>query len=294
MNPFPLNRFQLIAKRYWQSFALAILSLLVLFQLYSWGSVYVELAKVDSLIAQTSNPNSSPNAKDGESNAKDSKVNAKKEMKNPSNNPSNKPGMHPEGKGMPPGVPGMGGPGMGGPEMGGPGMSGPGMPPGGPQGQKPPRKPARNIFKEMPMNYQFTGIFMDKAVINNQYIAVGGKIGNATVTAIGVDTVTLMEDGKNQPRILNLFQPGEGGGAPPPGGPQPSMPNAKRPSGPSKTSVNVDVSFSAPPPDQALKKSMRERFESMSPQEREQLQQKMQNMSPQERQQVFEKMRNGG
>jgi len=289
MNSIPLNRFQHIAKRYWQSFALAVLILLALFQVYSWGSVYVELSKVDSLIAQTSDPNASPKTKEGEKNSKDPVADPQKESKNPSNNP----GMPPGDSGMPQSAPGMGAQDMGGPGMP-PGMGGPGMPPGGPQGQNPPRKPTRNIFKEMPMNYQFTGIYMNTAVINNQYIAVGGKIGNATLTAIGVDTVTLMEEGKDQPRILNLFQPSEGGGGPPPGGPPQAMSRSMRPSGPSNASVNVQASFSAPSSNRSGGRSMRERFESMSPQEREQLREKMSNMSPDERRQVFERMRNGG
>jgi len=47
------ERIGMIARAYWQPLVLTVLVLIALGQLYSWGSTYVELRKVDSLVAKT-------------------------------------------------------------------------------------------------------------------------------------------------------------------------------------------------------------------------------------------------
>lgn len=82
-----------------------------------------------------------------------------------------------------------------------------------PDGQpKPPKEPAKNIFKKEDVQYQLTAILMDYAVINGQNVKVGEKAGKAEVKEIGNDFVVIQEEGKEQTTTLSLFQGGNSSG----------------------------------------------------------------------------------
>jgi len=105
------------------------------------------------------------------------------------------------------------------------------------------------------------------------YVAVGGRIGNATVTSIEEKSVTLNQDGEG-PLTLNIMQEspflggsgggGGGGGRPQVGGSPPSPPKNIRGGMPGGKNISREE-----------RKNLKEKIQNMSPQEREKVIQKM-------------------
>ncbi len=171
------NRIGQLARAYWQPLALAVLALLACSQVIAWGVSAIELSKVDKLIEQTKNTEPAAlQTKDGPTPA----------------TPGAPQGMNP------------GGP----PSGGNPGANPAGTPP-----QE--KKPAKNIFMKVQVNYMLSAIYLDKAVINGQPVSVGQNVGTAKLKEINIFSVVL-EDEKGNPITVQLFQGGEGGGAPSP------------------------------------------------------------------------------
>lgn len=244
------KQLHMLFKVYWQPALLALLGVLVLFQMYSWSASIAELNKVETMLDKAADTDSNEEGQSNES---------------------------PEGS-NPPGRPG-------------PNRNG-----GNSQPEQ--RQPARNIFKETKHNYKLTAIYLDKAVINGNPFAVGSKIGNATLTHIGVDSVTIEEEGNDQPKVIQLFQGGDSG----PVGPSMRRPSrsSSRPSGRPSTSKPAPSVRSepererepGPPRDRgARRREMMERFQSMSPDERQAFAERMRNMSPDERREYIQRMR---
>lgn len=266
-----------LAKTYWQQGALVLLALLIVLQTTTWGMTWWDLRKIDRLIGEAKSP--------------DAKTEA-----TPTPGAAGQPGevktgtVLPEGKGMALG-PG-GGPGM--PPAGGPG----GMPPGQPgqPGQSgDPKQPAKNIFRRDQIPYQLSGIYMNTAVIDGQYVKVGERVGKAVVKEIAATTVKIQEDGKDQPRTLELFQ-GSGGGGGGGGGDMGggmSRPGGPRPGGPGSR-PQVSLPGQGRPPQTARAKGPMSDFQNMT---REQRQETFKNMTPEQREQMrqqFGGVRRGG
>jgi phosphate/sulfate permease len=71
-------------------------------------------------------------------------------------------------------------------------------------------KPAiakKNIFLKDKTSYQLTAIFLDKAVINGQTVAVGQNVGKSKVKEIGVAEV-IIEDENGKTQTLKMFRGG--------------------------------------------------------------------------------------
>ncbi len=244
------KQLHLLFKVYWQPALIALLGVLVLFQMYSWSASITELNKVETMLDKASDTDSNKEDQSGEGS---------------------------EGS-NPPGRPG----------------------PGGNGGNSRPeqREPERNIFKETKHNYKLTAIYLDKAVINGNPFAVGSKIGNATLTHIGVDSVTIQEEGNDQPKVIQLFQ---GGGSGPVGpGMSRSSGSSSRPSGkpsPSRPAPSVrsapdrEREPGPPPARVARRREMMDRFRSMSSEQRQEIAERMRSMSPEERREYIQRMR---
>ncbi len=85
MNAVSKTKIGTLARAYWQPLVVLVLLLLALSQLYSWGSTYIELKKVDSLIAKTEQTH--PSEKESSSEEDDSnKRTQKKEDNKPERN----------------------------------------------------------------------------------------------------------------------------------------------------------------------------------------------------------------
>ncbi|RJP19733.1 MAG: hypothetical protein C4527_26330 [Candidatus Omnitrophota bacterium] len=151
------ERISTIARAYWQPLVLFALLLFAMTQIYSWGATFVELKKVDSLIAKTENT---------------TPVNENSSENSPpqGNQAQNKNQANAE-----------------------------------------PKNPQRNIFKRETIPYQLTAIFRDNAIIDGQTVQVGGRVGKATIQEIGVSSVQILEDDKDTPRTITMFQSGGGG-----------------------------------------------------------------------------------
>lgn len=170
----------------------------------------------------------------------------------------------------------------------------PDSPPNGPpQENQESKQPPNNIFKREEINYILSAIYMDKAVINGQDVAVGGKIGNAEVKEIGVWDATIEVDG--QTRKLEMYQ---GGG----GDPSSSGPGDKSPSrSGSSRNKSSGRSGSSPAPVQILMSNGArisiqgmsvDQLRNLPPEQRRQM---WENASESERQQLRERFgANGG
>jgi hypothetical protein len=157
------------------------------------------------------------------------------------------------------------------------------QPPQPPQ-QNNPVKPDKNIFKKENINYQLSAIYMDKAVINGKDYKAGDKIGNATLIEIGVFHAKIQEEGKSQPRTLELFK---GGGAEmvSPSGAQPAMANGPGNSRPPSSPTNIQRS------ERAGGMGMGLRRQNFSQEERRQMAERYRNMSPDQQMRFREEMR---
>lgn len=158
------------------------------------------------------------------------------------------------------------------------------------------RQPAKNIFRREQTNYQLTGVYMNKAVINNREVSVGDRVGQAEVVEITPFSVVIREDGSDRTQTLAMFTGGASSSAPgargaagargvggfnvgarggaPTGGTQRQGAPAERatgggaPAGGFGGFGGFDAGMS--------REDMRARFEAMSPQEREQMRNEMQ------------------
>ncbi len=92
------------------------------------------------------------------------------------------------------------------------GMRGPGGQPGGPPDGGTPRRPEKDIFRNEEQKFALTAIYLDKAVINGQEVAVGGRIGKATLESILPFSVTIHIEGEDNPRTVEMFT-GQSGGS---------------------------------------------------------------------------------
>ncbi len=220
----PKERLGLIARAYWQPLVLFALVLLALGQLYSWGSTFIELKKVDAMIEKTEDVES-----------------AREEG---SDNPSVSEKPSP--------------------------------------GDREKKKPEKNIFKREHIPYKLTAIFMDQAVIDGREVKVGDRVGKAVVKEIGNSHVKILEDGKEHPRTLSMFQGGGGGG------PSPRMMRGRPPSRKFTPSSQPKKNSSESRPKTAVKKvkgggDVLARFKDMSFEERREA---FRNLSPEERERV--------
>ncbi len=84
MTTIQKERIGLIARAYWQPLVLLVLLLVAVGQIYSWGATFIELKKVDSLIAKTENVN--PEKKTSDSSPSSSEENKPPEEKKPAKN----------------------------------------------------------------------------------------------------------------------------------------------------------------------------------------------------------------
>ena len=316
MNLNPQRDIKSLARAYWQPLLLAILSLLIFLQTYSWAVKFVDLHKVDTILAQAEQINTVK--KENKSNPNT------KEMPNTNPAMSNNGMMNPGGEGIPnPGMMGSMKPGMANPGMMGsmkpgmanpgtmgsmkPGMANPRMMSGSMGGGMPVRipgsestpgsnasgdqkKPKKNIFRTDNMTYQLTAIYLDSAVINGQDVKIGDRVGKATLKEIGIFDVKLQEEGKENSQTVQMFT-GEGGGPmgggmQQPGGMPPGM-NPGQPRNPSFTSLSGGMQPATQMSQQNNNRgNFRDRMQNMTQQERDQFRQRMQNASPQEREQM--------
>lgn len=163
------------------------------------------------------------------------------------------------------------------------GMGGPGGPPG--DGQQ--RRPEKDIFRKEEQKFMLTAIYLNKAVINGQEVAVGGRIGKATLESIASFSVTIQIEGEDNTRTLDMFT-GQNGGSM-------GNPNNNRPSRGSSRSQRPGPGMSSPPPMPVMAPGGpggggREAFRNMSPEQRRQM---MEQMPPQVRERMMRRMGGG-
>jgi hypothetical protein len=141
----------------------------------------------------------------------------------------------------------------------------------------------KNLFAPPPPKQHpvkaVSGILGNEAIIDGNFYKVGDKIGDAKIVAIEATKVRIEWDGKEK-----AFSPIEA--AAPPGGPGPEGPDmAGRPKGPEQGAEMVV----AGPPEQMGPRGRGAGF--LSPEERARLRERWQNMSDEERQQFRSRMR---
>lgn len=157
------------------------------------------------------------------------------------------------------------------------------------------KKPAKNIFRKENIPYQLSAIFMDVACIDGKYVKVGDRVGKAVVKEISSTTVSILEDGKDQPRQIELFKGASGSsGARASSSGRPAV----KPQPGGTISLSGQASNTNPSERENISNmsidEIRSRIGNMSPQER---QARFESMSEEERQQLRERfggMRGGG
>ncbi|MBI1390852.1 MAG: hypothetical protein GC154_20675 [bacterium] len=160
---------------------------------------------------------------------------------------------------------------------GGPGNpGGPGMP-GGPGNPGEERKPEKDIFRKEEVKYQLTAIYFDKAVINGQEVAVGGRVGKATLDEIDGFSVIISEEGSDQSKRLEMFTGQDGGGGSP----------VNRGGGPSSRGGISRPRPSSPPPSNSSRRVSNDGGSSGIPDD---IRERLRSMSPDERRRAFESL----
>ncbi|MDP8245546.1 MAG: hypothetical protein P9L94_15785 [Candidatus Hinthialibacter antarcticus] len=155
------------------------------------------------------------------------------------------------------------------------------------QGGGQPRKPEKDIFRFQEPKFMLTAIYLDKAVINGQPVAVGGRIGNATLVSIESFSVTIEIEGEDQPRMFEMFTGQNGGGG--------GRPVNNRSGRKSQRPPMPGGDMSSPMPAMQMGggggAGMREAMRNMPPEQRRQM---LENAPPQVRERMMRRMGQGG
>ena len=160
------------------------------------------------------------------------------------------------------------------------------------------QQPSRNIFIKERTEYQLTAIYMNKAYINGQEVQEGDRVGRAEVIEIDPMSVTIQEEMSDDTQTLTLFQGGGGGRRAPMRRPQREERRPQEEEDNEEQEGGGNVQPERPGGFGGMGnmnfQQMRQRFQNMSPGQREEMRERFRSLSPEQRAEIRERFRGRG